>query len=125
MKKDELILIKIGDDDNPSTLKDIQNVQSIMTMSKALPQKTGLKILREKIEMEQPGFLVLAVGNKNRPPTQRDIDDIYQVLEKRWKDPSLLIITHHAVEAVWIKTNLRGKKSFISKVPYVVISGDI
>jgi hypothetical protein len=49
-------------------------------------------------------FTLIKVGDKDRPATQEDVDDVREAVRKAKDDKDLSLVTHHAIKFDQIKT---------------------
>lgn len=110
-KKQNILVIKVGNEDRPASPEDILSVQEALVRNcgKDVTLVTHLSIEFEEIVRNNKNnqeILFVCVGNDDRPAGPEDIKELQNALNKVALDPNLTLVTHHAISFKTIKKSL-------------------
>ena len=107
-------VICIGDDNQPATTQEIEDVHEYVKNNNSFPINYHLPISEYFVDRNpKPGFVLVKVGNTNKPATLSDIQSLEQELSNVVNDPKLIIVTHHTFDMEWIHTSIANCPAFI------------
>ena len=114
-KKQNILVVKVGNENRPASPEDIQSIQEAMARNagkKNLTLITHLPIEFEQVIRYNKGskndkeILIVCVGTDERPAGPEDIQETQKALNQVALDPNLTYVTHHAVAFKTIKKSL-------------------
>ncbi len=122
--KQNILIIKVGNESRPATPEDIQSIQEAIARNsgkKNLSLITHLPIEFEQIVRHNKGsrddqeILIMCIGTDERPAGPLDIETAKNDMNKVAIEPNLTIVTHHAIAFKTIK------KKFLENIEVVGI----
>jgi len=117
-EKTIVYMLHVGSQEKPATSEEIAKAHDFIVkhpdmhrddQAKQLAQELDMEVYWQKFNMSSKGFLMVNVGDAERPACQLDIDDVKNALaELAESKPPRIMVTHHAVRAAWLPADSKA-----------------